>query len=67
MPLRIQLNEQTIKISGENNEKLQSIIQNPVFERIKIDKKNFVNTLIQDMSEDELIKRYRIAIGIEQK
>lgn len=67
MSPRIQLNETQIKISGEVNEKLQSIIQNPAFDKIKIDKKNFVNTLFNDMTEDELIERYRRAIGLQRK
>lgn len=67
MPLKIQLNETQIKITGEVNEKLQRIIQNPVFERIKVDKKNFVNVLFDSMTDDELIDRYRRAIGLQRK
>lgn len=67
MSLKIQLNETQIKITGEVNEKLQRIIQSPVFDRIKIDKKNFVNVLFGSMTDDELIDRYRRAIGLQNK
>lgn len=67
MPLKIQLNETQIKITGEVNEKLQRIIQNPAFDRIKVDKKNFVNVLFGSMTDDELIDRYRRAIGLQRK
>jgi len=66
MALNIQLNESSVKLTGEINEKLQSIIQDPIFERIRIDKKNFVNTIIEVIPRDELINRYREALGLKR-
>lgn len=64
MGLPIQLNETQIKLTGEVNEKLQRIIQNPTFDRIKVDKKNFVNTIFEATSDNELINLYRSALGL---
>lgn len=64
MALNVQLNESQIKLTGEINEKLQSIVQDPVFGRIRVDKKNFVNTILEIIPRDELINRYREAIGL---
>lgn len=66
MPLHVHLNETQIKISGEVNEKLQSIVQDPSFERIRVDKKNFVNTILDIIPKDELINRYRKALGLPE-
>lgn len=65
MALNIQLNETQIKITGENNEKLVRILENPALKKIKLDKKNMINTLIEGMSEDEIIRHYKRAIGID--
>ena len=67
MTLNIRLDEIQIKITRENNEKLARIMEHPSLSRIKLDKKNFVNTLFDDMTEDELAKRYRIAIGLDPR
>ena len=66
MGLHIQLNESSVKLNGQINEKLQSIVQDPVFERIRIDKKNFVNTILEVIPRDELIDRYREALGLKR-
>jgi hypothetical protein len=42
-------------------------VQNWPYEKIKIDKKNFVNVLFNDMTEEELIERYTRAIGLRSK
>lgn len=65
MSLKIKLEETQIKITSEVNQKLQNIVQNWPYEKIKIDKKNFVNVLFNDMTEEELVERYRRAIGIK--
>jgi hypothetical protein len=67
MTLKIRLDETQIKITSEVNQKLQNIVQNWPYEKIKIDKKNFVNVLFNDMTEEELIERYTRAIGLRSK
>ena len=63
MSLRIQLNEVQIKISGENNEKLSRIIEHPSLKNLDINKKLFVNKLIENNSDDELVNLFKKSIG----
>lgn len=66
MGLHIQLNEVQIKISGENNEKLSRIIEHPLLRTIEVNKKLFVNKLIENYSDDELVSLFRKSIGFDQ-
>ena len=67
MALPIQLNETQIKITGDNNEKLVRILEHPSLKKIKLDKKNFMNTVFESMTDEELIRQYKIAIGIDAR
>lgn len=67
MALHVTLNETQIKITGENNQKLAEIIEHDSLKKLKVDKKNFLNNIIETASESELLSLYKRSLGFESR
>lgn len=63
MALHVKLDTDTpIRISKESNEKLSEILSHPSLERFNVNKRNFVNTLIEYHEVNELVDMYKRAL-----
>jgi len=63
MALHVKLDTDTpIRISKESNEKLSEILEHPSLERFPVNKRNFVNTLLEYHEVDELVDMYKNAL-----